>query len=320
MPLKIVMMGTGDFAVPTFRALLESPHQILGLYTQPDRPTVGRHKQHHPMRDLALEKGLSLFQPEKINTPEALAELEALGADLFFVAAYGQILSRKLLAMPRLGAINSHASLLPKYRGAAPINYAILKGETQTGVTIIDIIPQLDAGPMLGSAEIDILPDETAGELEVRLADLAPALGLRVIKEIESGRATRIPQNEAEVTFSPKMSKEMGLIDWTRSAQEIHNHIRAMQPWPTPVTFLYQPDKPPRRLVIRKVRVASEMKPSNLPPGTLCEVQKHTCFVQTADHPVELLEVQPEGKRVQTIDEFLRGNSLQVRDLLKPTT
>jgi len=313
--LKLVTMGTGDFAVPTFLQLLESTHQVVGLYTQPDRPTVGRHRQHHPMRDLAVERGVPLFQPERVNLPDELEKLRGLGADLFVVAAYGQILSRKLLAIPRLGTINSHASLLPKYRGASPINCAILNGESRTGVTVIEIVPELDAGPMLGIAELEILPDETAGELEVRLAALAPGLVLRVVNELEQGTVTRVPQDPAQVTYAPKLSKEMGLIDWSQPADRVQCQIRAMQPWPNPVSFLHQTGKPSKRVVIRRVSALSKVPSGASAPGMVVHVDKSTCRVSCGGGTcVDLVEIQPDGKRSLQIGEYLRGYAIQNGD------
>lgn len=316
------MFGTGDFAVPTFRALYESPHEVVALYTQPDRPTVGRHKPHQPMKDLAIERGTPVYQPEKINTPESLAELEVLKGDLFLVAAYGQILSRKFLAMPPLGTINVHASLLPKYRGAAPINYAILHGEREAGVTIIEVIPQLDAGPMLGRVSLPINPGETAGELEARLAEAGAGLTLDVLKQLESGTVIREIQNEAEVVFAPKMTKEMGLIDWGKSAEEIGWHIRAMQPWPNPTTFLHQSGKPARRFVVRKAEVsegiATEGEVASKPPGTVLEVGQERVIVQAGRGEISIVEIQPEGKRTMSVAEFLRGTQVARGDLFSP--
>lgn len=307
------MFGTGDFAVPTLRALYESPHEVVALYTQPDRPTVGRHKPHQPMKDLAIERGTPVFQPEKINTPDSLAELEALQGDLFLVAAYGQILSRKFLAMPPRGTINVHASLLPKYRGAAPINYAILNGEREAGVTIIDVIPQLDAGPMLGKVSFPILPDETAGELEVRLAEAGAQLTLDVLEQIEEGTVVREQQDESLVVFAPKMAKEMGLIDWGRKAVEIDWHIRAMQPWPTPTTFLHQSGKPARRIVIRKVQIVDEKGTGT--PGSVVAVDRDRLIIQAGEGRISVVEIQPVGKKTMSIAEFLRGAQLAVGDL-----
>ncbi|MEZ6045503.1 MAG: methionyl-tRNA formyltransferase [Planctomycetaceae bacterium] len=185
--MKLVMMGTGVFALPTFQALLDSEHQVVGLFTQPDRTGRGHHRHVNPLKVLAEEKDIPVFQPVKANTPESINDLKSLDADLCVVAAYGQILSADLLGTPRLGAINLHASLLPKYRGAAPIQWAMIKGERETGVTIFQIEPKLDAGPVWGVVSTPINESETYGELQDRLADLGAALCINVLKKSKQG-------------------------------------------------------------------------------------------------------------------------------------
>ncbi|MCH7989347.1 MAG: methionyl-tRNA formyltransferase, partial [Planctomycetes bacterium] len=238
MSLRLVMMGTGTFALPTFLALYESDHQVVGLFTQPDRTGRGHHRHVNPLKNAAFEHGTPIFQPPNVNESESLDSLKSLQADLCVVAAYGQILSQDLLSIPRLGAINIHASLLPKYRGAAPIQYAILNGEQETGITLFQIEPKLDAGLILGVEKTVIHPKETSGELEERLRDVAADLTLRVIDQIDTGTVSSVPQDSAGVTRAPRIRKEQGAIDWSKTADEIGNHIRAMQPWPNPFTFL----------------------------------------------------------------------------------
>ena len=238
--LRLVMMGTGDFAVPTFQSLYETNHKVVGLFTQPDRTGHGHHRNlQNPMKELSLRHETPVFQPEKINTVEALADLRELEADLFVVAAYGQILSPELLSIPRLGSINVHASLLPKYRGAAPVAFAILNGDAETGVSIIQVLPQLDAGPIFAVARTPIGAEETAGQLEDRLARLAVEIVPGVIERISSGVMCPLVQAETLATRAPKLKKEMGAIDWTKSAAQVDWQIRAMQPWPNPYTFLH---------------------------------------------------------------------------------
>lgn len=316
MGLKIVMLGTGDFAVPSFAALYQTSHQVLGLYTQPDRMRTGKEVHRNRMKEVALERGTPVFQPEKINTPESLAELAGLGADVFLVAAYGQILSRKFLAIPPLGSFNIHASLLPKYRGAAPINYAILNGETETGVSLIEIVPQLDAGPVVGVVRTPINTRETAGELEERLAELAAPLTISFLDQLQQAVVQRVPQDETLVTLAPKMTKEMGLVPWHKRAEEIDWHVRAMQPWPNPFTFLHQQGRPPRRLVIRQVAPASQA--SQQAPGTVIAVDKAQILVQSGTTAVSIVQIQPEGKKSMTAAEFLRGNRLVPGDRFGP--
>src|SRR6185369_5349889 len=255
MPLRLVMLGTGDFAVPAFSALYDTPHEVLALYTQPERTGQGHHRQADSrIKQVALARGTPVFQPQSVNTPEALDELRQFHADVFVVAAYGQILSQTLLDIPRLMPINVHASLLPKYRGAAPVAYAIWKGEAETGVCIIEVVPALDAGDILGMAKTPIGSRETAGELEDRLAELAAPLTVRVLSEIESGTVQRIPQDAALMTRSPKLRKEQAAIDWAKTSREIDWLVRAMQPWPKAYTYAHLADKPPVRLLVLEVR------------------------------------------------------------------
>src|SRR5262245_10397308 len=224
-PMRVVMMGTGTFAEPTFQALLTSSHAVVGLVTQPDRPAGqerGSTRQTGPgMKQIALEHGLPVYQPESINTPEGIAKLREFGPDLLVVAAYGQILANDVLAAAPRGGINVHASLLPKYRGAAPVAWAIYHGEKQTGVTIIRMSVHLDAGDMLARAALDILPDETAGELEARLAPLGARLALEIVDKLEKGPVPGLPQDRGQVTRAPKLKKEHGLIDWGRTAEQV---------------------------------------------------------------------------------------------------
>ena len=254
--MRLVMMGTGLFAEPTLEALLAGPHPVVGLVTQPDR-AVGSERGStrqtgRGMKTIAQEHGVPVLQPESINTPEGVAALRELRPDLLVVAAYGQILSRDVLAVPPHGGINVHASLLPKYRGAAPIAWAIYHGEKQTGVTIIKMSVSLDAGDMLAQETTDIGADETAGEVEARLAPLGARLAMQVIEQIEKGTVQGRKQDPSQVTKAPKLKKENGLIDWSRSAEQVCNQIRAMQPWPTAYTYFHRPGKPPIRVIITR--------------------------------------------------------------------
>lgn len=317
--MRLVMMGTGDFAVPTLRGLYETPHEVVALYTQPDRTGPGRHKSHgNRMKELALAHGTPVFQPPSVNAPETLAELRGLAADVFVVAAYGQILSSELLGIPRKSTINVHASLLPKYRGAAPVAYAILNGEAETGVSLIEVLPRLDAGPILAVARTPIGPQETAGELEDRLAELAVPLLPPVLEQLAAGTTTVLPQAEGEVTRAPKMKKEMGAIDWGRPADRIDCHIRAMQPWPQAFTMVFAAGKPPQRLIVQRVAMASLAVQGREEPGTVLRADKQGLWVQTGTAPIELVIVQPDGKRSMPAADFLRGNPLAPGDRLGP--
>jgi methionyl-tRNA formyltransferase len=299
------MMGTGRFALPTFLGLYETPHEVVGLFTQPDRAGRGHHRHPHPMKEAALEHGTPVFQPDKVNTPAALADLRSLEPELCVVAAYGQILSAELLSIPARGAINVHASLLPKYRGAAPVQYAILYGESETGVTIFQIEPQLDAGPILAVVSTPIGPRETSGELEERLAALAAPLVRRVVDQIATGTTEPRTQNAAEVTKAPRLRKEQGAIDWSRPAVEIDRHVRAMQPWPTAYTFLKQAGQPTVRLLVLETAPVDGVPPAE--PGTIVEASQRLVVCCGRD-AVELARLKPEGKREMHAAEFLRGH------------
>lgn len=309
MPLRLVMMGTGTFALPTFRALFGSGQEVVGLVTQPDRVGRGHHHHPHPMKEYGVVHGVPVFQPEDVNAPESLDRLREFQADVFVVAAYGQILSAELLAIPRWGAINLHASLLPKYRGAAPIQYAVWQGETETGVTVFRIEPKLDAGPILGVVRTPIEPHETSGELEERLAELAAPLTLTVLDQIEHGTTQPQPQPTGGVTRARKLKKEAGLIDWSGGAREIDCHIRAMQPWPMPGTLLHLPGKPPLRMLV--LRVAAVDPPAGLGPvpGAVLAAGGRL-FVRCGDGALEVLTLQPAGKRAMPARDFLQGHAL----------
>src|SRR5262249_45622524 len=218
------------------------------------------------MKAIAEQHGVPVYQPESINTPEGVAKLREWRPDLLVVAAYGQILNNDVLSVPPHGGINVHASLLPKYRGAAPIAWAIYHGEKQTGVTIIQMTPQLDAGGMLLQEAVDIGPEETSGELEARLAPLGAKLALQAIEQIASGTAKPIQQDKSQATKAPKLKKEDGLIDWNQNAWQVFNQIRAMQPWPTAYTFFHSSKESPLRLIINKVSIGHVSIANGFPP------------------------------------------------------
>lgn len=315
MTLRIVFFGTGTFAAPVFRALADCPHQLVGLVTQPDRVGRGHHQHVNPLKEFALERGMEVLQPVSIKTPEALCALQALQPDLAVVAAYGQILPESVLNAPRLGCINVHASLLPRYRGATPIHAAIAQGDEETGVTIIGLEPGLDAGPMLGQAKTAIGLEETTGQLEVRLAQLAVPLTLRVVDELASGTSRGIPQDPALVTRAGKFSKTHGLIDWSRSAAQVGWHIRAMQPWPGPYTYIHRAGKPAVRMQVLggQARFGGTALSA---PGTVSVTSSGEVEVQTGDGAYLLTLVQPDGKKALSAGDALNGRVLQPGDLL----
>ena len=308
MPLRIVLMGTGDFAVPPFRALLDSSFEVVGVLTQPDKTGRGHHQHVNPVKELAVAKSVPVFQPERVNRPEMLETLRSLQADVFVVAAYGQILKPELLAIPRLGAFNLHGSLLPRHRGAAPVQYAIWKGDFITGVTIFQIEPALDSGPMVGVVETPIGDTETSGELMLRLADLSVPMTLDVLRQLDEGTAVFTPQDASRVTLAPKIPREAGVIDWSKSAREIDCHIRAMQPWPKASSVLQRRDQAPLRCIVSQVRVVIDN--NAMPRGEPGHVKDHQgrLVVATVDGWLEILKLQPEGRKAVDGRSFLNGH------------
>jgi methionyl-tRNA formyltransferase len=320
--MRLVMMGTGSFAQPTFEALLTSAHQVVGLVTQPER-VVGHQRGSTRlaapgMKQIALEHNVPVIQPESINTSEGADSLRALAPDLLVVAAYGQILSRDVLATATHGGINVHASLLPKYRGAAPIAWAIYHGETRTGVTIIRMSIHLDAGDILAQEAIDILPGETAGELEGRLGPAGARLAAETVERIASGSAAGTSQDKSQATKAPKLTKEHGLIAWNRNAEQVRNQIRAMQPWPTPYTFLHRAGQAPERLILWQVQVANDIvcQAPGEPASGGCP--SHLYVGAGQGSTLEIVELQPAGKRRMAATEFLRGHPLRAGDRFGP--
>lgn len=312
--MRLVMMGTGPFAVPTFGGLFETRHSVLALVTAPLRPPLpGRPPLPAPVRAVAEQRGLEIFDPEDVNAEAACGRLAGYRADLFVVCDYGQILSAQTLAAARLGGINLHASLLPKYRGAAPINWAVYHGETETGVTVIHMTPKLDAGPCIAQARIEILPDETAGELEGRLSDIGAWLVVRTLDSIEEGRLEALPQDPALASRAPKLKKTDGLIDWSRPAEALRNQIRAMDPWPKTYTYWHRAKGPPLRLIVGPAAVVDQV-PAGAEPGTVVEATGDRLVVAAGRGGLLVRTLQPAGKREMSIDELLRGYPIRPGD------
>ncbi len=328
--MRLVMLGTGTFAAPTFEALFATRHQVVGLVTQPDRPP-GKERSStrqagRGLKDIAHDHGVPVRQPGNINQPEEVAQLRAWQPDLLVVAAYGQILSRAVLATAAQGGINVHGSLLPKYRGAAPVVWAICHGETRTGVTILKIAAALDAGDILAQEALDIGPEETAGAVEARLAPLGAKLAVGVIEQIAAGTIHGVKQDQSQVTRAPKLTKEHGLIAWDRPATQVCNQVRAMQPWPTAYTYLHRPSRPPLRvIVIKAVEFPLRQDPA-APWGTIIVEASfpHSLLVtaglllEKERSVVEVLELQPVGKRPMGAADFLRGHPLSTEAWFGP--
>lgn len=311
--LTLVMMGTGPFAAPLFRALLAGRHRVAALVTQPLRSARAGELPTNPMREIAAEHRTPILDPESINTDEARADLERLTPDLLIVADYGQILSAATLAVARLGGINLHGSLLPKYRGAAPINWAIFNGDAETGVTVIHMTPRIDAGPTLAQACTPIGTDETAVDLERRLAELGAPLVMRAIDDLVAGRISPLPQDPAQASPARRLRKTDGAIDWTRSAAAIRNQIRALDPWPRTYTFWHRPAGQPLRLILGRTSVCAAAGAE--PGGTVTHVGNEL-VVATGEGALRIHELQPAGKRMLAAGEFLRGYPVKVGERL----
>ncbi len=312
MPLRVVMMGTGTFALPSFQALIDSEYDVVALVTQPDRTGRGHHRHVNELKETALGHDVDVFQPESVNTPESLQQLRDFKADIFVVAAYGQILSRELLEIPRLGAVNLHGSLLPKYRGAAPVQFAVLNGEKETGVTLFQIEPKLDAGPILGVVRTDIGKKETSGQLHDRLSELSAPLTLDVLRKLEAGTVEEFTQEASAVTKAPKIRKEHGLIDWSKKSEQIAWHVSGMQPWPMPFTFLHHPERKSTRILILDVveLTGEDATPvEKLSSGQLQQIDNRI-YVRTGDSALEILKLQPAGKKPMSASQFLCGTSV----------
>jgi methionyl-tRNA formyltransferase len=311
--MRLLMLGTGPFAVPTLEALAASPHEVALVVARPPR---GRDAKASPLQRAGDSLGLETWTPESVNLPESQDRLAALHADLLVVCDYGEILRPATLATTRLGGINLHGSLLPKYRGAAPVQCAILNGDAETGNTVIQMTPGLDAGPCLAQERTPIDPDEDAAALEARLSQHGAQLVLRVVEQLAAGTAKPIEQVAGEATKAPRLTKEDGAIDWSRPAIEIKNRVRAVQPWPRAFTFWHRSDGPPVRLNIDRVQLSDSSELAS-ESGVVVSAANRL-LVATGTSPLEILAVQSAGKRAMSAADFLRGNRVSVGDRLGP--
>ena len=310
--MRIVFMGTPDFAVGSLQALCESgKHEILAVVTQPDRPKGrGNKLLQTPVKEYALEQGLTVYQPQKVKTPEFVELLHELQPELIVVAAFGQFLSKEILELPKYGCINVHASLLPKYRGAAPIQYAIIKGEKESGVTIMQMDIGMDTGAMLDKVVVPIAENTTMGELHDALREQGAALLLQVIDKIAAGTAVAEPQDNEQATYATLLDRSMEHIDWSKTAQEVHNLIRGFNPAPS--TFTKLPNGKSLKIWGSKLTDKS----SAAAAGTVIETGKHSFFVACGEGVLEITEVQPESKKRMPAQVFLNGRGVQEGDLL----
>jgi methionyl-tRNA formyltransferase len=313
MPLRIVFFGTPAFAVPSLDRLLESPHTVTAVVTQPDRPR-GRGQKVHPaaVKLRALERGLPVLQPERLRDQAFLERLRRFAPDLGVVAAYGRILPQVALDLPRLGMVNVHASLLPRWRGAAPVHRAILAGDTRTGVTIMRVVRELDAGPMLAKTPVEILHDETSTALEARLAVVGADLLLETVTRIAEGQAIDTPQDTALVTYAARLERAESEIDWNQPARHIHDRIRGLQPWPLAAARLHG-----QRVAFLRSEVASA-DGSPAEPGTVLSADRTGLVVATCPGALRLLELQPEGRAPMSATSFLNGRHVSPGDRFAP--
>ncbi len=312
--LRIAYFGTPGFAVPTLTALLRSRHDVVTLVSQPDKPKGRGHRlSATPTKDVAVRAGVPVLQPTKLREDTFLSSFADLRPDLGVVAAYGRILPDALLQIPRLGMINVHASLLPRYRGAAPVHRAVLAGDSTTGVTIMRVVPELDAGPMLATVERPIGPDDTSVEVERDLAELGAALLVDVVDRLAAGPVTETPQNDADATYAPKITKSESPIDWSHDAARIHNQVRGLQPWPLASASIGE-----TRCLIHRTAVTGEL--TGDPAGTIVTASGDALTVAAGDgRTIRLAQIQPEGRRPMSAREFLNGRPLRPGDRLTST-
>ena len=318
--MRIVMMGTGPFAVPTFRWLLESAHEVPALFTRPDRNVHRRRRPPpNPMREVAQEHDLTILTPDSINSEQAHQQLRELEAELFIVCDYGQILSRETLTLATRGSINLHGSLLPKYRGAAPVHWAIYHGETEIGVSVIHMTPRLDGGPVIAKRTTNIGPEETTPEVEARLSEIGFEAVCEAVERLAASPIDEVlgkPQDPSQATKAPRLSKEDGAIDWTRTAQEIKNQFRAFQPWPGTYSNFVREGQEPVRLIFDHVSVADDENAYNKDsqPGHVALVEKDRLLVATGEGLLSLDRVQPAGKKAMDVGDWLRGHEVTTQD------
>lgn len=305
-PLRILFMGTPEFAVPALQALLQGPDQVVAVVCQPDKESGrGRKLQAPPIKTLALAGGVPVLQPRSVRPPAFLEEIAAMRLDLIVVAAYGKILPGSLLRLPRLGAINIHGSLLPKYRGAAPIQWALINGEKETGVTIMQMDEGMDTGDILLPAAIPITEEDTAGTLFARLAEVGGRALLEAIARLKEGTLSPQKQDDRQATEAPMLAKEMGHLDWSQDARRLHCLIRGLDPWPSAYGFLGE-----NRFRFFRPQVVEG--PVTEPPGTIRRADRHGLLVATGRDSLLVREIQAEGKKRMDVQSLLCGMALPV--------
>ena len=311
--MKIIYMGTPDFAVAPLEAILKAGHEVTAVVTQPDRQKGrGREVQYSPVKECALSYGIPVLQPLKIKEKDAVEELRKYPADIFVVTAFGQLLSEEILNMPRLGCINIHASLLPAYRGAAPIQWCVINGEEKTGVTIMQMAKGMDTGDILLQKEVVLDEKETGGSLFDRLMETGAELIVEVLPKIEAGELTPVVQKEELATYAGKITKDMGNIDFAKSAVTIERLIRGLNPWPSAFTHYKG-----KILKIWEADVVSECANAENPvPGTVIAMDKESFTLATGEGALRIRSLQPEGKKRMSCAEFMRGYEVKVGEAL----
>ena len=303
--MRIVFMGTPEFAVPSMTALLRSDHTVVGVVTQPDRPKGrGQELAASPIKQLAEQHGLPILQPLKMKDPAFLDSLAAWKPDLIVVAAFGRILPKVILDLPSRGCINVHASLLPKYRGAGPIQWAIIRGEHETGITTMLMDEGMDTGAILLQEQLPIAPDDTAGTLSAKLAEVGGRLLIETIAQFETGALVPKPQDHARATMAPLLKKEDGLLDWTLPALELANRVRGLSPWPGAYTYLGED-----RWVIWKASVHDQSVAAGA-PGTIMTATKEGLPVATGSGVLRIMEFQPANSRRMSVPQYVAGHTL----------
>ena len=311
--MKVIFMGTPDFAVGTLEALIEAGHEVVLAVTQPDKPKGrGKEMQYTPVKECALKHAIPVFQPRRVREPECIEELRKYDADIMVVVAFGQILPKEILEMCTYGCVNVHASLLPKYRGSAPIQWAIIDGEEVTGVTTMQMDEGLDTGDMLLKTEIPIEPKETGGSLFDKLAQAGAKLCVETLEALQNGTVTPIPQGETTTAYAKMLDKQLGDINWNKTAVEIERLIRGLTPWPSAYTNWNE-----KVMKIWDAEVSDiDVEMEDAKPGTIVKVEKDAFYVQTGEGLLKVCELQIPGKKRMDAGAFLRGYQVKVGEEL----
>ncbi len=305
-------MGTPDFAVPSLEMLINEGYKVVAVVTQPDKPKGrGNKMAAPPVKEIALKHGVEVLQPSKVKTAEFIEQIRELSPDLLITAAYGKILSKELLEVPKYGCINVHGSLLPAYRGAAPINWVVINGEKKTGITTMFTDVGIDTGDMLLKKELDIGPDMTVGELHDKIAVLGAEVLKDTLIELKKGTLKRIPQEDSQSSYAPMISKELGLIDWSKKALEIHNLVRGTDPWPGAYTFLEG-----NRMRVWKTMLVEEKTDNNQENGLILSVDDEGVLVKCSEGCILIKELQFDSSKRMAVKDYIRGHHIKTGEKL----